>query len=433
MRKRNIFVTILACMLSTGVYAQQMSLKDLFNIAEENSEQLRINRTAVSSAEEGIKSAKAAKLPEVGVEVSIGYLGDGKLGDRDFSDWQHIDNPHFMNNFAVKASQVIYTGGAIKSGIRLAELGKDMAELSLQNNRQEVRFVITGQYLDICRLQNQRRVIEENIALTDTIIANTKVRVAQGTALDNDITRYELQRENLLLEKRRLSDALDILRHQLGTTLHTDLTGVEFSIDGNIASTLASRSENDWQSDALQGNVGLKQAEKAINISEQQLKLKKSDLLPKVAVIAENHFDGPITIEVPVIDKNFNYWFAGIGVQYQLSSLWKSKKDVNKARIDVRQAQEQRNLAQEGINRAVQAAYTNLLTSESELNMRQKSVQLALEHYDVTYNRYNNGLCLLTDMLDAASTRLSSETALVNARIDIIYNYYQLKYLTSSL
>ena len=433
MRKRNIFVTILACILSTGVYAQQMSLKDLFTIAEENSEQLRINRTAVSSAEEGIKSAKAAKLPEVGVEVSIGYLGDGKLGDRDFSNWQHIDNPHFMNNFAVKASQVIYTGGAIKSGIRLAELGKDMAELTLQNNRQEVRFVIAGQYLDICRLQNQRRVIEENIALTDTIIANTKVRVAEGTALDNDITRYELQRENLLLEKRRLSDALDIFRHQLGTTLHTDLTGVEFSIDGNIASTLANRSENDWQSDALQSNIGLKQAEKAINLSELQLKLKKSDLLPKIAVIAENHFDGPITIEVPVIDKNFNYWFAGIGVQYQLSSLWKSKKDVNKARIDVRQAQEQRNLAQEGINRAVQAAYTNLLTSEAELNMRQKSVQLALEHYDVTLNRYNIGLCLLTDMLDAASTRLSSETALVNARIDIIYNYYQLKYLTSSL
>lgn len=191
--------------------------------------------------------------------------------------------------------------------------------------------------------------------------------------------------------------------------------------------------KNDWQSDALQSNIGLKQAEKAINLSELQLKLKKSDLLPKIAVIAENHFDGPITIEVPVIDKNFNYWFAGIGVQYQLSSLWKSKKDVNKARIDVRQAQEQRNLAQEGINRAVQAAYTNLLTSEAELNMRQKSVQLALEHYDVTLNRYNNGLCLLTDMLDAASTRLSSETALVNARIDIIYNYYQLKYLTSSL
>ena len=433
MRKRNIFVTILACILSTGVYAQQMSLKDLFTIAEENSEQLRINRTAVSSAEEGIKSAKAAKLPEVGVEVSIGYLGDGKLGDRDFSNWQHIDNPHFKKNIAVKASQVIYTGGAIKSGIRLAELGKDMAELTLQNNRQEVRFVIAGQYLDICRLQNQRRVIEENIALTDTIIANTKVRVAEGTALDNDITRYELQRENLLLEKRRLSDALDIFRHQLGTTLHTDLTGVEFSIDGSIASALAHRSENARQSDALQSNIGLKQAEKAINLSELQLKLKKSDLLPKIAVIAENHFDGPITIEVPVIDKNFNYWFAGIGVQYQLFSLWKSKKDVNKARIDVRQSQEQRNLAQEGINRAVQAAYTTLLTSEAELNMRQKSVQLALEHYDVTLNRYNNGLCLLTDMLDAASTRLSSETALVNARIDIIYNYYQLKYLTSSL
>ena len=189
----------------------------------------------------------------------------------------------------------------------------------------------------------------------------------------------------------------------------------------------------DWQQLAANENIGIHQAATAIRMSEQQLKLKHSELLPKVAIVAENHFDGPITIEVPVIDKNFNYWFAGIGIQYSLSSLWKSNKAVGKARLCLQQAQEQRTLAQESVNKAVQAAYTDYLTAQTELRTQQKSVELATEHYRITNNRYTNGLCLMTDMLDASNTKLSAELALVNARISILYHYYQLKYISSTL
>lgn len=33
-------------------------------------------------------------MPDVSGELSVGYLGDGLLGDRNFSDWMHVDNPH---------------------------------------------------------------------------------------------------------------------------------------------------------------------------------------------------------------------------------------------------------------------------------------------------------------------------------------------------
>ena len=42
----------------------------------------------------------------------------------------------------------VYAGGAIRSGIRMAELGEKMAELDVEKNRQEVRFLLTGYYLD---------------------------------------------------------------------------------------------------------------------------------------------------------------------------------------------------------------------------------------------------------------------------------------------
>ena len=45
--------------------------------------------------------------------------------------------------------------------------------LNLTANRQEIRFIIAGLYLDICRLQNQAHVITDNIALSDTLLAPT--------------------------------------------------------------------------------------------------------------------------------------------------------------------------------------------------------------------------------------------------------------------
>ena len=60
-------------------------------------------------------------------------------------------------------------------------------------------------------------------------------------------------------------------------------------------------------------------------------------------------------------------------------------------------------------------------------------MELADENYSVVRNRYANDLALLTDMLDASNTKLSAEMALVNARIQMLYNYYKLKYLTHTL
>ena len=82
---------------------------------------------------------------------------------------------------------------------------------------------------------------------------------------------------------------------------------------------------------------------------------------------------------------------------------------------------------------AVQASYTNLLTSNVEVSTQEKQVELADQNYTVVKHRYDNDLALLTDMLDASNMKLSAEMALVNARINMLYNYFKLKYITNTL
>ena len=432
-KKRLIGLLCITVLCSQGLCAQtrQMGIEELFRLADEQSKSIQTYRTGKEAAEEALKAAKAQRLPDVNVSLSASYWGNGKLWDRDFSNAMTIDMPHFGNNFALEAQQVVYAGGAISSGIRQAELGKLLAELDLQ--KKEIRFLLVGHYLNLYKLDNQIRVLQKNMDLTDEVIANMKARREQGTVLKNDITRYELQKEQLNLQLTRVKDARRIANHQLVTTLHLPENTEIYPDTLLLREQIQTLTEEDWQKLAETNHIVLKQTQTAIQMNEQKVKQERAERLPHISIVAAEHLDGPITIEVPVLDNNFNYWYIGIGVKYNLSSLFKNNRKLKQARLNVRQAQEQRQLAQEQIENAVQEGYVNFLTAFTDLRTQENSVRLADENYHVTDNRYKNEMALLTDMLDASNMKLTADLGLVDARINILYNYYKMKYITHTL
>lgn len=410
-----------------------MGIDELFRLADENSRSIQSYRTGVDAAAEALKAAKAQRLPDIKGTASVSYLGDGHIWDRHYKNGMKVDMPHFGNNFALEVQQVLYAGGAISSGIELAELGKQMAQLDSEKNRQEIRFLLVGYYLDLYKLSNQMQVLQKNIQLTDRVIGDMRSRHKQGTVLKNDITRYELRKEQLQLQYTRIEDAYKIMNHQLVTTLHLP-AGSEIVPDTTmISQQVLPLAETDWQQLAQQNHIELKQAETSVLMGKQKLKLERSERLPKIALVAADHLDGPITIEVPVLDNNFNYWYVGVGISYNFSSLFKNNRKIKQSKLELRRAEQEHLLAQEHVENAVQASYTNFLTSFTDLRTQEKSVQLALQNYGVVDNRYKNDLALLTDMLDASNIKLGAELDLVNARVNVVYNYLKMKYITHTL
>ena len=429
---------------------QRMSLQSLFDLADQQSQRIKVSEAALKAAEEGVASAKTALLPSVELSVQGSYTGNAFMMSRGFSTSgtteyivpglgpQQVENgkqptPHWGNSFTAQASQVIYAGGAIRSGIEMARLGRQLAELDVEKNRQEVRFLLAGYYLDLCKLQNQSQVIDRNIELTEKVIGQMKARREQGTVLKNDITRYELQRQSLVLAKTQVDDARKIIRHQIATTIHLP-EGEEFEVEELSYDDAALRhDETLWQETASGNNIDIRQASVATELAGQKVRNTRAASLPSVAVVAENNLFGPYTADLIPKNANVNVWFIGIGVRYNLSSIWKNKHDIRKAKHEQTQARESVRLAREGVENGVQACYTNLLTSTVEVQTQEKQVELADQNYAVVRNRYANDLALLTDMLDASNMKLSADMALVNARINVLYNYFKLKYITNTL
>ena len=438
MRKTCFLIASLLWTLCTNqvcaqtVEKQSLTIEQMFELAEQNNSRIKAHTTAVKQAEENVKVVKNAYLPSIDALLSFSYNGDGIILDRDFGNSFKAEIPDFGNNFALEVSQVIYSGGAILSGVKLSELQARIAGLNADRNRQEVRFLIVGNYLELCKLDNQMKVFENHIFQTEKVLNDMRIRHEQGTVLHNDMTRYELQLQNLNYTKTQLLNAKRILNNQLTNALGLPQT-VEIQVGTIEIRSLEEKDALAWQEEALYTAIPVQMAETAVRMSEQKKKISQSDRLPKMALFAMNNLTGPVTIEIPAINKNFNYWAVGVGIQYNIGNLYKANKKVRADKLGIRKAKEEMQVAQEQIKLGMEAAYIKYKEAYTLLETKQKSVELASRNYDVVNYRYANDLALITDLLDASSQKLDAELQVVNARINILYHYYKLHYISGTL
>lgn len=410
----------------------RLTLTDVFTRIENENQTMSMLRTAQDAAEEGIKSAKNARYPEINAELNVSYIGDGFLTDRNFSNYTKAPSPHFGNGFTLEAQQVVYAGGAVNAAVRMAEHEGHMSEAVISKSRQGLRLMAAGEHLDLFRTDNSIKVYKENIALTTKLIEEINARREQGLALAADVTRYELRLEMLKLDLVRLQNTREIMNYRLVNSLGLPEGTVISSILGDDED-MRDRSRQNWQEIAADASPEMKVSGIKADMALTRQKLVRSERLPKIAVVAYENFNGPITFEIPPIDKNLNIWYVGLGFRYNFSSLYKSGHKLKQAAIEVRQAEQAKNVTEENLRNEVQKAYADYMQSYVELETSEKSLQLADENYERIHDRYMEQLVLVTDMLDAFNMKLDAELGVSAANAEIQYRLCCLRYAAGIL
>lgn len=410
-----------------------MSLDELYALADTQSKTIKIFEAAVEGAGQEISVARNAYLPNVDVSVSASYNGNAWVADRNFSNGQNFTSPHFGNGFSVEASQVVFAGGFIHNNIEALEIQKQISEWDLAEHRQDIYFLLTGYYLDLYKYRNLLVVYNRNMEQTQEMIDDMHAREAAGVALDNDITRYEVQYQNLSYKRTELISSIDICNNKLVTML--DLPPqTEILPDTMLLSLRLFRaSETEFQNRAAENSPELNRSRLMIDMLDRQRKVVWAGYMPQISIIAGDNLKGPITYEIPTLDNNINIWYVGIGLKFSIGNMYKVPKKIARVQTSIVQAQTRLASTEESVTHDVRSAYIRYQDSFELLETQEKSLQLARENYEVMANRYANDLVLVTDLVDADNLRLAAEVEYVNAQINVIYNYCQLLYETGTL
>ncbi|MGN0201954.1 MAG: TolC family protein [Candidatus Cryptobacteroides sp.] len=445
MGKLSVPCTVLAVLwaysgLALQAQTRTMTLQEMFACADSLNSSVRAADYAVEESAAGVEAARNASLPSIGLSVSMSAIGLGYSFDRKFGNAVNEQLPGFGNNLSLEASQVVYAGGAVRNGIRAAELGLGLAEVQSEARHSEMHYLIVCSSLEILKLRNQLKVLDANIALAEKVLEQMRGRFDEGTVLKNDIMRCEMLRKDLDFQRISLSGALGVLQKRLAMQLGFD-DGCLVSPEMELDAVLPEYGAEYWIASASENSSSLKGAELAVDLGDARLGIAKAERRPSVVLYAANTLNGPdVTTFISgkmagygLLDKNFNYATVGVGISFNLDNLYKSGSKIRQSRAALAKSREELEAVRRETELALNALVIEYEDACEQYEICTSAVGLARENYSIMSSRYEGGLATMTDLLDASSRKLDSEMAQTAARIDILNNYYRLLYISGTL
>lgn len=411
---------------------KQMTAGEVAELAVQNHQQLKVSAQNIDIAKQNTNVVKLQKLPTITASTSQFYLGDAVAIDKDFSNSTNVPMPHYGSSYAVQATQLIFKGGLVNKSIEMAGLREQLSELDLEKNKQDVKFLVISNYLDVYKIINQEEVFQNNKKLALERLKNIQKFYQQGMVTRNEVIRGELAIKNLDQGILTLTNNKKILNYNLnialGLSSDTEIIPTE-SLE-NKESGIGMEYYTDL---AHESNPLLKSAQKNIAVADKNIEIIKTDNAPTLAGFGGYTLQRPITTRNPVLDMYSGGWQTGVSLSYNIDALFKTKEKVKLGELQKNQANDAMTLVQQNVDMAVNAAYTKYQEAIQQADILNDSKRLAEENYKITEAKYLNQLAVQAEMIDAQNQKLQSELDYANAEINVLYQYYNLLKSTGTL
>jgi outer membrane protein TolC len=410
---------------------RELKLSEAIQLGLENHQLLKIAQSKVELFEQQTSVVKQQRLPMATLSANAFYLGDARIYNTDLSHVQTVDMPNFGNTYGVQASQLLYKGGVIKKSIEMSELQTQIATLDLRQNEQDIKFLITSNYLDIYKILNQIQVLEQNKALSEDRLENINDLYAQEMVTRNEVIRAELLIKNLeqsiLTMKNNHAVISNQMSYALGLPKEVLIIPTE-KVEEKLISNL------DYYIDLAHGqNPILKSAKMNIAVADKNISLTKTDWFPALAAFGGYNMQRPLTTSIPVLDLYNNTYQAGISLTYNLDNLYKTKRKVQLGEIQKEVTQEAFTYVNQNIEIGVNAAFVKYKESILQAELMEESKMLATENYNIIESKYLNQLAITAEMTDATNAKLEADLQYANASLNVLFQYYNLLKSTGTL
>lgn len=434
--KKALFLGVIIMTLSFKIYPQELtpyklSFEQAIEMGIQNHQQLKIVTAQVKASEQEVKVSKLQYLPSLTLSANAFYLGDALVLDKDWSKLQTVDMPHFGNTLGIQAAQLLYKGGVIKKSIEMAELKQQLAELDMVVNKQEIKFLIISNYLDIHRLINQVQVLEQNKILAEQLLANISKLLEEEMVTRNEVIRAELQIKSLEQSILSIKNKHAILSNQMSYALGLP-SNIIIIPSESIHDKAITYSEDFYTNLALQ-HPSLQSAEKKVEIANKNINIQKSNRYPSVSAFGGYNMQRPITTGTQPIDMYNNSWQIGLSLGFNLDNLVKTKQHINLSKNQAHITQEALTYTQQNIEIGINAAYLTYKEAGEKMKLMDESRILANENYEIVKNKYLNQLAITAEMTDASNAKLNAELEYSNSVINTTFQYYSLLKSAGSL
>ncbi|UPZ36223.1 TolC family protein [Sphingobacterium sp. PCS056] len=424
------FTLLLFCLQGVA-FAQQstpLTLQEVIHLAQTQSLEAKASETKITGKKLELEASKNTLLPDA--KLSGQYLAmtspDVKF---------QIPMSSSSDPMSIKANQLllgqasvsmpIYTGGKIKNSIAAASNAVKAEEFSALALKDQLAEQGINLYINLYKAQQTALLMEENIKRSEQRVADFKAMEANGIIPRNDLLKAELQLSNYKVALQEAQKNATVLNYQLVNFLKLDEATKVPAINLDEAPIIADISD---ATTALTNRNELKALQAQHDIALNRVNIEKSNALPKIALTG-----GYAALDVHNLITVKNAVNVGVGISYDIGSLYKNKKNVNIARNQVNQVDENVVMMNDKIRVQVQQANENYHLTISQNQLYTEAVNQANENYRIVKDKYDNGVADTDDLLEADVQQLQSKINLAISKANTVEKYYDLLLVNGQL
>ena len=432
MRNKIIQLLSIVCMVvsisAKGQEKKQLTLAEAIDLGIKNSHLLKNNQAKIDEATAVLKEAVEKKLPAASVSGS--YL---RLAAANF-DLKTKSNSSGGTGTATEAPKVsqamygivnaslpIYAGGRIKYGIESSALLEKAARLDAEDDKDEVIQTTIEAFATLFKANTAVRLVKENLAQSQQRTKDLSNLERNGLLARNDLLKAELQSSNIELSLLDAENNLQLANVNMDlmlglpttTSLVLDTTGIERKDDKRVL--------DDYLQLAFTNRKDIEALGYRKKAAQTGVKAVNGEKYPAIQLTG-----GYIAADIPKVLSVTNAVNIGVGVSYNIASLWKTKAKVQQAEAKVKQLIETEAMMNDGIQLQVNKNYLALLSNRKKIEVYAKALEQAKENYRIVKNKFDNSLATTTELLEADVAQLQATLGFTLAKADAFVAYNKL-------
>jgi outer membrane protein TolC len=327
----------------------------------------------------------------------------------------------YNSSARLTATQLIFDGSYFV-GLRAAKTYKGLSEQDFVKSRQDVTELITKAYYTVLVTQVALDLIDNNYERLDTLLTETSLMYENGFAEKIDVNRIQVEFNNTKTQKSRaersLEQAYNILKFQMGMPLSQELELAETIEDITFEVLNYNFADFDYQD-----RVEVSQLEITRSLAELDLKNNKVQYLPTIDAYATL---GALTAtntrsEVTNFDDQWlNYGLFGFRLNLPIFDGLRKSYLIQQNRIQLAQIENDMRYLRHSIDLEQEQAKRDFANSLENLRAQEENMELALEVFQVTNIKYQEGIGSNLEVVDAETSYKDAQSNYFNALYDVL-------------
>lgn len=405
---------------------KKLSLQNALEMGMQNSKSIRISNSKINEAIANYDDAKMGQLPDASASGAYYRINKPKI-DLKFptgnssdgsSSGTTIPNVNSLMYGMVTANYTVFAGGKIKNNIKAANFLKNASQYDLQRDKEEIAENIVEAYYSLYKAQAAVKLVRENLATAQKRVKDFTRLEQNGIVAKNDLLKVQLQESNMELSLLDAENQEKVLNYNFNLLIGLN-DGTKVATDSiDMAKFPNSDDANTLEQAALTNRGDIKAILEREKAAQTQIDLAKGDKLPSI-----NLTGGYVAMDVPHAMSITNALNLGVGLKYDIGSLYKNKTKVKQAQAQAETLKWNQAALEDNIKSQIFTNIQNYIEALKKLDVYQKAIQQADENYRVTKNKYDNSLATTTDLLDADVAKLKANIDFEYGKADAIISY----------